>query len=227
MQSWLAFAYDALTNGPHPIFFFAIILLSLVCGGLAMGISWHLISQTRTGPTSAIPGLVFVIIGGGLIWISLRYGFEFLAVTPPRVSNSSLACNMAEARYGLIIDAGSSGSRIYIFCWKPSRANGIPWVKAAPGLEGEPPWEQEVEPGLSDYKANPQDVGKYLQPLIDYALKKIGNNPQTLTQTPLYLMATAGMRRLSESKLDSEQQQSIEVLKNVHEYSPEHTFPAC
>ena len=66
MQSWLAFAYDALTNGPHPIFFFAIILLSLVCGGLAMGMSWHLISQTRTGPTSAIPGLVFVIIRGRL-----------------------------------------------------------------------------------------------------------------------------------------------------------------
>ncbi len=84
-----------------------------------------------------------------------------------------LTCGMAEANYGLIIDAGSSGSRIYIYCWKPAGANGIPWVKAAPGIEGESPWLHKVGTGLSRYAEDPklktEDAWKSLQPLIEYA----------------------------------------------------------
>src|SRR5262249_35263013 len=95
-------------------------------------------ASTRASTTAAIAiifggGLIW-LGGGGLIWLGLHYGSEFheriaLVTQPvkdkpplalPRVPGQSLACNTVEARYGLVIDAGSSGSRIYIYCWKPA-----------------------------------------------------------------------------------------------------------
>jgi apyrase len=167
-------------------------------------------------------GLIWLAGAGGLIWLGLHYGFEFherlIARVSPRepdkpqvaLPKQSSACNTAEARYGLIIDAGSSGSRIYIYCWKPAGVNGIPWVTAAPAQAGERPWMWKVDDKplsalsafSSDTDANGTDAKNYLkdslEPLTDYAIGKIGKDPQTLKEIPLHVMATAGMRLLGD-----------------------------
>jgi len=154
----------------------------------------------------AIGLCVAMILGGGLIWLSLHYGFEFLvnqpvqdklAVALQRVPKQSSACNTVGASYGLIIDAGSSGSRIYIYCWKPAGVNGIPWVTAAPAQAGEPPWIEEDDKPLSAVSSD-MDAEKSLKRLTNYAIEKIGNDPQTLKEIPLHVMATAGMRLLED-----------------------------
>jgi apyrase len=148
--------------------------------------------------------------------LGLHYGFEFperliAPVSPPvpdkppvAPPEQSLACNTVKARYGLIIDAGSSGSRIYIYCWKPAEANGIPWV-AAPAQQGERPWMETVDYKLSDVSSD-SDADKSLEPLTEYAREKIGD---ALGQTRLHLMATGGMRR----KSDADQDKTLDYVR--------------
>jgi hypothetical protein len=186
-------------------------------------------ATTRASTRAAIAiilggGLIWLGGGGGLIWLGLHYGFEFHErlvalvskpvpdkppVAPPEQSS---ACNTVETRYGLIIDAGSSGSRIYIYCWKLDEANRVPWVTAAPGQQGKP-FSLKVPKPLSDVSCE-SDADNCLKPLIDYALEKIGNDPQILADTRVHLMATAGMRL---KKRDNPEQSKV-TMETVDAY---------
>ena len=97
-------------------------------------------------------------------------------------------------RYGIVFDAGSSGSRIHVYTYRTGAA---------------PPLEQfdlvhddlvKITPGLSSFKDKPADAGASLQPLIDHARKKIPDNLHY--RTPVFLMATAGLRVVGEKVKD-------------------------
>jgi len=103
--------------------------------------------------------------------------------------------NLIEHNFAVVIDAGSSGSRVFIYHWPkhdgdPSHllkidqlfdANGVPVVK-------------KVEPGLSAFADHPQDAYIYMKPLLDFAASHIPSSKQE--DTLLYVLATAGMRLL-------------------------------
>lgn len=74
--------------------------------------------------------------------------------------------------------------------------------RVEPGVPEGDDWQLKVKPGLSTFANNPQDLGPYLDPLLDRALELIP--PNKLASTPIFLLATAGMRLLP-----AEQQQSI------------------
>ena len=95
-----------------------------------------------------------------------------------------------EPHYALIIDAGSSGSRIYVYHVEPDRIDDLPAVE----LVG----SSKVEPGISEWDADPESARKKLEGLLNFAKEKIDN--QERKNTSLYLMATAGMRLLSAAK---------------------------
>jgi apyrase len=220
MQSVPAWMYEAMA-----IVVFVMGILVVLVGTTWIILAFH---DKYLADFAAPIGLcVAVILGGGLIWLGLHYGFQFHerllarnlvsqpvpdkpADSPPGIPRQSLACNTVEAKYGLIIDAGSSGSRIYIYCWRPAEANanGTPWVTAARAQVGERPWLDEGGGPLSKV-SNEMDAETVLEPLIDYVKKKIGNDPQTLAQTPLHLMATAGMRL----KVKEDQDKIIETVE--------------
>ncbi|GAA6034814.1 hypothetical protein JCM8097_009312 [Rhodosporidiobolus ruineniae] len=114
--------------------------------------------------------------------------------------------------YGVVIDAGSSGSRIQIYSWvqpeiarQQRKQKGLSidvLSKVEKGVEEGEGWHLKAEPGISTFGDNPQGVADYLRPLIEHAASVIPADQ--LPHTPIYLLATAGMRLLP-----SEQQSAV------------------
>ncbi|EJU00157.1 hypothetical protein DACRYDRAFT_23162 [Dacryopinax primogenitus] len=106
-------------------------------------------------------------------------------------------------RFGIVIDAGSSGSRLQIYSWKDVRVERterkdaelavLPRVEK--GTKNSDDWVAKIEPGISSFALEPTMVGPYLSSLLEHAQNQI---PPSLHQsTPIYLLATAGMRLLA------------------------------
>ncbi|KAG0230623.1 Guanosine-diphosphatase [Actinomortierella wolfii] len=91
-------------------------------------------------------------------------------------------------QYVLMVDAGSTGSRIHVYKFN--------YCRATPELEGEV--FEHLEPGLSSYNEDAEGAARSLDPLLDLALKTV---PAFLhTSTPIAVKATAGLRKLGEVK---------------------------
>ncbi|CAE8612286.1 unnamed protein product [Polarella glacialis] len=93
-------------------------------------------------------------------------------------------------RYGSMIDAGSEGSRIYLFRWKPTlrRSEEIVIPEATDALS--------TTPGIGSFASYPGLVGASLKPLVDFAMKGLHHVKSNWEHTPIFLRATAGMRLL-------------------------------
>lgn len=80
---------------------------------------------------------------------------------------------------------------------------------------------KKTRPGISTFASRPSDVGDYLRPLIDAAIKRVPANK--LSETPIFVMATAGMRLVHEA-------QRATLLEEVCSYlrqSTEFHLPDC
>jgi Golgi nucleoside diphosphatase len=106
-------------------------------------------------------------------------------------------------RYGVFVDAGSSGSRVQIYSYKDVeylqkklRRNILAQslVHIELGDELGLHWQFKEEPGMATYAAVPHKLYQHLKPLIDYAKQAVP--PDQHAFTPFYLYATAGMRLL-------------------------------
>ncbi|CAD8124942.1 unnamed protein product [Paramecium sonneborni] len=103
--------------------------------------------------------------------------------------------------YGVMFDAGSSGTRVYVYQWNCRETQTMPYVSLS-----EKSIEKKIKPGISSFASKINDIPTYLQPLIDFA---ISNVPQEMmSYTPIMLGATAGMRLLSI-------QQQTDIIKQV------------
>jgi apyrase len=117
------------------------------------------------------------------------------------------------AEYALVIDAGSSGSRIHLYKWLFEDDAPIPLIEEIPLEKG----CKKTEPGLSDVQS--RDIGKSLGPLIKCARSGLDDRVEDLEKIPLYLMATAGMRLL-ESENKSGHDDRIERVRAYLEGAP-------
>ncbi|KAF2873326.1 nucleoside phosphatase family-domain-containing protein [Massariosphaeria phaeospora] len=106
---------------------------------------------------------------------------------------------MRKWRYGVILDAGSSGTRVHIYRWlnsdlargQASKAQ----LQGLPEIETDKKWTKKIHPGISTFGETPNDVGPdHLDKLLSHALKHIPLDE--VPNTPLFLLATAGMRIL-------------------------------
>ncbi|GAP91991.1 putative Golgi apyrase [Rosellinia necatrix] len=100
-------------------------------------------------------------------------------------------------RYGVILDAGSSGTRLHIYRWldphKVIKHASIEELNTLPSLENY--YTDKIRPGVSTWGDHPEDIGpEHLESLIKKAKKKIPHDRHA--DTPIYLMATAGVRLL-------------------------------
>ena len=105
--------------------------------------------------------------------------------------------------YGVAIDAGSSGSRIYVYRWPTSKTNLDDFTR----VEREAIYSEEVTPGIS---ANNGQGIQQLQTLVNLAKHAIPTNIDIST-IPIYLGATAGMR-IIDSSYENEVMNSIQDI---------------
>ncbi|XP_027622071.1 ectonucleoside triphosphate diphosphohydrolase 8 [Tupaia chinensis] len=94
----------------------------------------------------------------------------------------------ADTKFGIVFDAGSSHTALFVYRWPADKQNntGVVSQALACRVEG---------PGISSYTSEPAQAGESLQACLGEALALI---PQAQhRETPMFLGATAGMRLLS------------------------------
>ncbi|CAH6953856.1 ectonucleoside triphosphate diphosphohydrolase 7 [Phodopus roborovskii] len=99
--------------------------------------------------------------------------------------------------YGLVVDCGSSGSRIFVYFWP--RHNGNPHdlldIKQMRDRNSQPV-VKKIKPGISAMADTPEHASDYLRPLLSFAASHVPVKKHR--ETPLYILCTAGMRLLPE-----------------------------
>ncbi|KAI1326831.1 guanosine-diphosphatase [Xylariaceae sp. FL0255] len=150
--------------------------------------------------------------GGSDIYQGVSRGGQ----TPSDSSYGAAKCTKSYSKdkpivqYVLMIDAGSTGSRIHVYKFN----NCGP----APELEGEVFKKTETSVGgLSKYKGDPQAAAKTLDPLMAAAMETV---PDALKScTPIAVKATAGLRMIGTDAADA-------ILKEVRRHLEEdYPFP--
>ncbi|CCH41576.1 Golgi apyrase [Wickerhamomyces ciferrii] len=108
-------------------------------------------------------------------------------------------------RYGIVIDSGSSGSRIQIYRWEDSKelnsnkSTDDLKLKSIPQIYQEESWTYKTTPGVSTFGDKPSKVwDDHYEPLIEYAEKIIPR--ENWKDTPIFILATAGVRLLPTKK---------------------------
>lgn len=113
-----------------------------------------------------------------------------------------------QTQHGLMIDAGSTGSRLHVYEWQPRVLRNTQDIQMAvagnmlsfPGTESR--WTDRLQPGLSAFATITDDdellqaVADYLQPLLDFAQSVLHSKAEQFGEFPIFLRATAGMRIL-------------------------------
>ncbi|SCU94644.1 LAME_0F08372g1_1 [Lachancea meyersii CBS 8951] len=114
-------------------------------------------------------------------------------------------------QYGVVIDAGSSGSRLYVYKWQDpqftaGQANNE-LQHSVPQIHLEKEWTSKTSPGLSSFASKPKKAfSEHIKPLLEFAESIVPR--EKLQSTPVFLQATAGMRLLPEAKRNA-------ILENV------------
>jgi len=111
-----------------------------------------------------------------------------------------------ELHYAVVMDAGSSGTRAYLYTWPQHTGDPHQLLKISPLLQDGEPMVKKVTPGLSSMGETPDNAFEYLRPLLKFASDNIPIEKHR--ETPMYILATAGMRLL-----EKEQQEA--VIENV------------
>jgi len=131
--------------------------------------------------------------------------------------------------HGMMIDAGSQGSRLHIYEWeKRFLLDQDDLLGVAHGLKLSIPtsssrWTDKYTPGLDvfAYHKDPEKLKKaiagYLGPLLDFARKILKDKEDQWSKYPIYLKATGGLRTLS-------QPDRLRLVKAVRELFHDKTF---
>ncbi|XP_019612383.2 ectonucleoside triphosphate diphosphohydrolase 2 [Rhinolophus sinicus] len=91
-------------------------------------------------------------------------------------------------KYGIVLDAGSSHTSMFIYKWPADKENDT-------GIVGQHSSCDVRGGGISSYADNPSGAGQSLAECLDQALRDVPRDRHM--GTPLYLGATAGMRLLN------------------------------
>lgn len=129
-------------------------------------------------------------------------------------------------RYGIVIDAGSSGSRIQIYKWQDTKAAllsaEVEVSKSPPNIVQEEGWTKKTSPGISTF-------GKKTEKLWDQHFKHLMKHAESIIpseqhrDTPVFVLATAGMRLLK----DSEQKKILKKTCSVLQKKTKFSIPDC
>lgn len=113
------------------------------------------------------------------------------------------------AKYIIVVDAGSSGSRLHLFQYETT--SSLPKIQDI--------FAESVKPGLSSFVSNPDASGASLKPALDDAVKTLQTAGVDPHAVQVNVLATAGMRLLTEA-------QQAAIYLGVTKYiQANYTFP--
>ncbi|XP_067598621.1 ectonucleoside triphosphate diphosphohydrolase 8 isoform X5 [Pseudorca crassidens] len=95
----------------------------------------------------------------------------------------------ADTKFGIVFDAGSSHTSLFVYQWLANKENDTGVVSQALACRAK-------GPGISSYASDPAQAGESLQGCLEEALALIPKAKHQ--QTPMFLGATGGMRLLSQ-----------------------------
>ncbi|NWX14156.1 ENTP8 diphosphohydrolase, partial [Aegotheles bennettii] len=112
-------------------------------------------------------------------------------------------------KYGLVFDAGSSHTSLFVYEWDSDKENdtGVVSQTLSCDVQGQ---------GISSYANDPPKAGDSLRACLDKALKVIPAARQK--DVPAYLGATAGMRLLREQNSSAAERVLAAVAQTMREY---------
>ncbi|XP_067156202.1 ectonucleoside triphosphate diphosphohydrolase 7 [Apteryx mantelli] len=103
----------------------------------------------------------------------------------------------AALSYGIVVDCGSSGSRVFVYFWPPHNGNPHDLLDIKQMRdESSHPVVKKIKPGISVVAATPERATPYMRPLLQFAAAHVPAEKHK--ETPLYILCTAGMRLLPE-----------------------------
>nr|XP_015202200.1 PREDICTED: ectonucleoside triphosphate diphosphohydrolase 7 isoform X2 [Lepisosteus oculatus] len=104
--------------------------------------------------------------------------------------------------FGVVVDCGSSGSRVFVYYWPPHNGNPHSLLDIRQMRDhSRTPVVKKIKPGISTLALTPDKASDYLQPLLSFAAGHIPRKKHK--ETPLYILCTAGMRMLPESQQEA------------------------
>lgn len=107
--------------------------------------------------------------------------------------------NNPNVNYGVVVDCGSSGSRIFVYCWPRHNGNPHDLLDIRQMRDkNRKPVVMKIKPGISEFATSPEKVSDYISPLLNFAAEHVPRAKHK--ETPLYILCTAGMRVLPESQ---------------------------
>uniref|UniRef100_A0A060TDF5 ARAD1D06138p n=1 Tax=Blastobotrys adeninivorans TaxID=409370 RepID=A0A060TDF5_BLAAD len=116
--------------------------------------------------------------------------------------------------YIVVIDAGSSGSRVHVYHYPPLEVSNTTFPQVSKSGHK---WVKKIKPGISNFADHPDEVGEgHIKKLLKYA-KEIVPKSQ-IYRTPLYLHGTAGMRLLDEKDADKILDHACDYIQKESEF---------
>ncbi|XP_057688143.1 ectonucleoside triphosphate diphosphohydrolase 4 isoform X2 [Corythoichthys intestinalis] len=180
--------------------------------------SWHFSMTSQILQRLLLPsfrqlifiGLLFLLLGAFYLvlvvgklptsWIKKENHFHRHLARVTDVDSTD-ATN-PDLNYGLVVDCGSSGSRVYVYCWP--RHNGDPHellnIRQMRD-QNRKSVVMKIKPGISKLAQTPEKASDYIYPLLSFAAEHIPKNKHI--ETPLYILCTAGMRILPQSQQEA------------------------
>lgn len=134
--------------------------------------------------------------------------FLFWFQAPTGCHGRLASSSSPDVSYAILIDAGSTGSRMYIYKFNLNRNGKVDSVDDVEELTNS---LGKLKPGLSSMLNKPNDIEAYFQKLFGEAEKII---PKVKHSSTLFVvLATAGMRLLPEPDQDAIMKKVKEILK--------------
>lgn len=115
------------------------------------------------------------------------------------ITSDTLSLSPMTSR-GMLIDAGSGGSRMHIYKWEPRIFESVPPPISYPDTDEKYAGKMDVGLGtisLLPRAARGKAVADHLAPLIDFAKQMLSGEEALFGGFPIFLKATGGMRELS------------------------------
>uniref|UniRef100_A0A8C1SYL3 nucleoside-triphosphate phosphatase n=1 Tax=Cyprinus carpio TaxID=7962 RepID=A0A8C1SYL3_CYPCA len=163
--------------------------------------SWHFSLSPVVLPRFLLPSFRQLLLLGLLYsWLREdRHIHTRLGRVPDMEATDT---NNPNLNYGLVVDCGSSGSRVFVYTWPRHNGNlhELLDIKQMRDKHRKPV-VMKIKPGISEYASTPDKASDYISPLLSFAAQHIPKNKHQ--ETPLYILCTAGMRVLPESQQEA------------------------